>query len=120
MKALILSCFWIRQAPVVSFLGELNAVSTVGWGVTVSGLDFGTIDVTPTSRLGTTNCLTAAWASSTSAVCVPASGEGPTLDTAMTVEAVVGTRLRTFSYDGAEQHHQVFALCLRSFLLICL
>ena len=69
--------------------------------MTVSGIDFGSLDTTPTTRLGLSNCLTAAWASSTSAVCFTTPGEGVEKDAAMTVAAVVGTRTKTFSYDGA-------------------
>ena len=88
-------------APVVSFLRELNAAGTAAWSVTVSGIDFGASDASPTARLGATSCPTAAWASSTSVVCFVAPGEGPRKDAAMTVEGVVGTRTRAFSYDGA-------------------
>ena len=66
----------------------------------MSGIDFGSLDTTPTTRLGVSNCLTAAWASSTSAVCFTAPGEGVEKDAAMTVAGVVGTRTKTFSYDG--------------------
>ena len=63
-------------APVVSFVGEKNAVTSTGRSVTVSGLGFGSLDATPSSRLGLSSCLTAAWASSTSVVCFLAPGEG--------------------------------------------
>ena len=88
-------------APVVSFVGEKNAVTSAGWSVTVSGLGFGSLDATPSSRLGLSSCLTAAWASSTSAVCFLAPGEGQGKDVVATVSAVAGTRTHTFSYDGA-------------------
>ena len=88
------------SAPVVSFIGENNAATTTGWSVTVSGIDFGSLDTTPTTRLGVSNCLTAAWASSTSLVCFTTPGEGVEKDAAMTVAGVVGTRTKTFSYDG--------------------
>ncbi len=91
---------WVWAAPVVSFVSESNAASTTGWSVTVSGIDFGSLDATPTTRLGVSDCLTAAWASSTSAVCFTTPGEGVEKDAAMTVAGVVGTRTKTFSYDG--------------------
>ena len=67
----------------------------------MSGLGFGSLDATPSSRLGLSSCLTAAWASSTSVVCFLAPGEGPEKDAVATVSAVAGTRTKTFSYDGA-------------------
>ena len=91
-------------APVVSFVGEKNAVTSAGWSVTVSGLGFGSLDATPSSQLGLSNCLTATWASSTSVVCFLAPGEGPEKDSVATVSSVAGTRTRTFSYDCAAGH----------------
>ena len=69
--------------------------------MTTSGLGFGSLDATPSSRLGLSSCLTAAWASSTSVVCSLAPGEGPGKDAVATVSAVASTRTQTFSYDGA-------------------
>ena len=78
----------------------MNGASTAGWSVTVSGLGFGGLDATPTSTIGLSHCLTAAWASSTSAVCLMASGDGAALTAAVTVSSVAGTRTTSFSYDG--------------------
>jgi hypothetical protein len=86
---------------VVSFESELNGASTAGWSVTVSGISFGGLDATPTSTIGLSHCLTAAWASSTSVVCQHASGDGVAKVGMATVSAIVGTRTATFSYDGA-------------------
>lgn len=88
-------------APVVSFVSESNAVTSAGWSLTLSGLGFGSFDATPSWRLGSTSCVTAAWASSTSTVCLLAPGEGEAKDAVATVAAVAGTRIRSFSYDGA-------------------
>ena len=93
------ACFRL-EAPVVSFESELNGASTAGWSVTVSGLSFGGLDATPTSTIGLSHCLTAAWASSTSVVCHHASGDGVAKIGMATVSAIVGTRTATFSYDG--------------------
>ena len=68
----------------------------------MSGIDFGSLDTTPTTRLGVSSCMTASWASSTSVTCFTAPGEGAEKDAAMTVAGGVGTRTKTFSYDGAE------------------
>ena len=102
-----------RTAPVVSFVGEYNAATTTGWSVTVSGIDFGSLDTTPTARLGVSNCLTASWASTTSVTCFTTPGEGVENDAAMTVAGVVGTCTKTFSYDGAERCQDNASTCAR-------
>ena len=85
----------------VSFVESFNVATTVGWSVTVSGVSFGAVDATPSSRLGVSSCTTLAWASSTSVVCLPSGGQGVAHDVVMTVAAIVGTRTKTFSYDGS-------------------
>lgn len=89
-------------APVVSFVDLMNAASTAGWSVTVSGLGFGSLEATPTTTVGSSHCLTAAWASSTSLVCFLAPGDGVGKYVFSTVSGIVGTRSRGFSYDGAQ------------------
>jgi hypothetical protein len=86
---------------VVSFVDQMNQASTAGWSVTVSGLGFGSLEATPTATVGASHCMTAAWASSTSAVCFVSPGEGVGKYGFATVSGVVGTRSRAFSYDGA-------------------
>ena len=90
----------LSLAPIVSFADAFNAVVTVGWSVEVSGLSFGALAATPSSRLGLSSCLTSTWASSTSVVCFPSGGQGVGHDGGVTVTAIVGTRTKTFSYDG--------------------
>ena len=92
--------FLFREAPVVSFVDSSNVATTVGWSVTVSGVSFGALDATPSSRLGLSSCMTSSWASATSVVCLPSGGQGVAHDNGMTVAAIVGTRTKTFSYDG--------------------
>ena len=96
----------------VSFADAFNAVVTVGWSVTVSGVSFWVLDATPSSRLGLSSCLTSTWASLTSMLCLPSGGQGVEHGVGVTVAAIVGTRTKTFSYDGP---HAVSppAACLR-------
>lgn len=89
-----------RQAPVVSFADRTNAVATIGWSVTVSGVSFGTLDATPSSRVGLSSCQTVAWASATSVVCMPSGGQGVGHDVVVSVCSVAGTTTRIFSFDG--------------------
>ena len=86
----------------MSFVAELNGVATAGWSVTVSGMSFGSLDVTPSNRVSFTSCVTASWASASSVVCMLAPGDGPENDLQVTVEGIVGTWTKIFSYDGRE------------------
>ncbi len=90
----------VHAAPVVSFVAEANVAVTAGWSVTVSGLDFGFADATPTFGLGVSSCLTTTWASATSAVCLVALGNGLLTEALATVSTIVGTQTSVFSYDG--------------------
>ena len=89
------------KAPVVSFVDSFNVATTIGWSVTVSGVSFGVLDATPSSRLGLSSCVTLSWASATSVMCLPSGGQGVAYDGGMTVAAIVGTQTKTFSYDGS-------------------
>jgi hypothetical protein len=64
-------------------------------------MSFGTLDATPSSRLGLSICLTSSWVSFTSVACLPSGGQGAAHDGGMTVAAIVGTRTQVFSYDGS-------------------
>jgi hypothetical protein len=91
----------LTPAPTVSFVDSFNAGMTTGWSVTVSGLNFGaSLDTTPTSRLGLSDCGTTSWASQTSVVCHLTRGDGVEHTGTITAVSVVGTRTSTFSYDG--------------------
>jgi len=92
---------YLFAAPTVSFVDSFNAGMTAGWSVTVSGVSFGaSLDTTPTSRLGLSDCGTAAWVSVTSVACFLTRGDGVVHQATVTAVGVVGTRTSTFSYDG--------------------
>ena len=103
-------------APVVSFVAESNSGVTSGYSVTVSGLNFGVAATTPTSTIGLSSCATAAWASTSSVVCMLSMGEGVGHELRMTVAGVVGSRTATFSFDGA--HHLLLFSPAGLFLLL--
>ncbi len=84
----------------MSFVAEANSAVTLGYSVTVSGLNFGVYSTTPTSTIGLSSCATASWASATSVICMLSMGEGVKHELRMTVAGVVGSRTTTFSYDG--------------------
>ena len=104
-------------APVVSFVAETNAIVTAGWSVTVSGVDFGYADTTPTNELGLSSCPTVAWVSSSSSACYLARGESPLAEALATVSTVVGTQTSVFSYDGrqADQGWHAFGIAFAFF-----
>ncbi len=117
----------VHAAPVVSFVNEANVAVTAGWSVTVSGVDFGFADATPTFGLGLSSCLTTAWASATSAVCLMALGNGPLTEALATVSTIVGTQTSVFSYDGMPTvtcavggRHCALCVMIRNHLLLTL
>jgi hypothetical protein len=100
-------------APVVSFVAEANSAVTSGYSVTVSGLNFGVSTTTPTATVGLSSCATAAWASTSSVVCMLSMGEGVEHELRATVAGVVGSRTATFSYDGKQAAGHVCGTCGR-------
>ena len=90
-------------APVVSFSHAQNAVTTKGGVVTVTGVNFRTLDQTPTANIGSDLCSTAAWSSKSSLACILATvtDSGFAKDIVVTTSDVVGTRTARFSFDGA-------------------
>ena len=109
---------WGAAAPVVSFSSEANAAVTAGYSVTVTGLNFGVGTTTPTATVGLSSCATAAWASTSSVVCLLACGEGVGHELRVTVADVVGTRTAGFSYDGARACHKPNHLAGKSFCFV--
>ena len=79
---------------------ETNIVVTSAYSVTVSGISFGTQDMTASSRIGTTSCQTATWVSGTSATCHTSLGVGSSLAVLTTVSEIAGTQTAVFTYDG--------------------
>ena len=90
----------LPKAPAVSFALESNGVATSVWSVTVSGLSFGSQDMTASARIGLSSCATTAWASGTSLVCRLSLGVGTGLAVQATVTSVAGTQTAVFTYDG--------------------
>ena len=81
-----------------------NAGVTAGGSVTISGLHFGGLVVTPTASLAAADvCGSAAWTSATMVLCAPAAYGGSAVRTAVSVSAVVGTLTGQFSFDGAHK-----------------
>lgn len=75
-----------------------NSPDTGGSSISVTGLNFGSSELTTTLTVRSRDCLTTSWSSATWASCMTANLELPTF--AMTVNRLVGTGPRVFSYDA--------------------
>jgi len=74
LRVLIALGSLVAQTSAGSITGfdPVNAVSSGGISITISGLDFGTTSYTPTVDLGQfTACATTSWTSSTTVGCYP-------------------------------------------------
>ena len=93
----------VGAAPVVSYEVPVNAATSGGATVTISGLNFGVYGFTPTGHaVLDVDCATTSWTSATTAQCLLSAPT--TLSTTyskVTVGAVVGTKaLSVFTFDG--------------------
>ena len=69
--------------------------------MTIRGLNFGWIDLSPSASLElSAECSSTSWTSSTKVSCAAASYRGGTTRTAVTVGGLAGTLTGQFSYDG--------------------
>ena len=86
----------------VSFAYRDNAAPTGGTVVTVTGVNFRTEDMTPTSNIDYQQCGTASWTSKSSVACTGSAGSaaGADNDVYITASAIVGSRTRAFTFDG--------------------
>lgn len=88
------------DAPAISYSPSVNEPTTSGASVTLSGTNFGYMNLTPTTRIGKSLCLTTAWMSVTTVLCDTAAGYSQTLAGALTVASLVGTKESYFTYDS--------------------
>ena len=91
-----------NTAPVLSDSLSRNQPYSTSLSVTVSGLNFNTVDGTPSAQIALGSCSTAAWTSGTSVLCFQtASGSPDDVSVVATVSSDVGTSSLVFSFDGA-------------------
>ena len=84
----------------MSYLGIANSALTMVASLTVVGLGFGQSNATPSDRVDSVACGTAAWNSASSIVCLNSSG--PVMSSVeVTVVGLAGTRFPAFTFDGA-------------------
>ena len=93
----------LRAAPVMSGISPYNVPQTGGGLVTISGLNFNSIEPSATASLGVSvACSSTSWTSATTVACSSVSySSGGAAGTAVTVAGIVGTIARVgFSFDG--------------------
>jgi hypothetical protein len=89
------------DAPVASFAASYNGPKTGGESVSIIGLNFASIDPTPSASLElSVECSSTSWTSATAVECAAASYRGGTMRIAVTVAGLVGTTTGQFSFDG--------------------
>jgi len=88
------------DSPTVTLVFN-NGVMTGGSYATITGLNFGSYEVTPSAQLGMTACGTTSWSTTTSLWCVTLQGIGIQLDSPVIVSQQVGTYQNAFSFDAA-------------------
>ena len=98
-----IAALWVAvAAPCVSMSSPSNVGATGGGTITIGGLGFGGLVVTPSASLGVGDmCGSAAWTSVTTVACGAAGYSGSAVRTAVSVSAVVGTLTGMFSFDGS-------------------
>lgn len=87
----------------VSFAEPVNFALTLGVSATISGLNFGCVDETPTAQLGSVVCATTAWTSGTAVRCDPVGGTiDPNDPVIVVVDDQSGTLTNGFTFDGVQ------------------
>ena len=99
--AVYYSCRWIDAAPVVSFVWAANGPARGGSILTLSGMNIGEMDPSPSISIGATQCSKSKWISTTSMVCTAPGGRGAQTSVSFRLASQMGTLLGAFAYDGA-------------------
>jgi hypothetical protein len=85
------------DAPVLSNVDNSNTPATAGEYITILGQNFGQVNMSPSTIIAATACGTSEWMSDTAIRCLIKQGTGIKQLGAVTVSAVVGTRISLFS-----------------------
>jgi hypothetical protein len=92
------------DSPVISLVNPNNGVVDLGSYITMSGMNMGATNTSPTARLGTTACATSIYTSDTSLLCAVPLGSSSNVVIAVTVTSQVGfsdsEQARRFTFDG--------------------
>ena len=96
-----IACFDAVAAPCVSMSSSSNVGATGGGTITIGGLCFGGLVITPSASLGVADmCGSTTWTSTTTVACGPAAYGGSAVRTAVSVSAAAGTLTGLFSFDS--------------------
>jgi hypothetical protein len=88
------------DAPAVSHSPSVNEPTSSGASVTLSGTNFGYMNLTPTVRIGKSVCTTVSWLSTSTVLCDTPEGYGQALAGTLTVTSLLGTKQSYFTYDA--------------------
>ena len=111
----------MASAPVVTHIDMTNGPVTGSASITLTGLNFGESDLTPTVRVMVTICATSSWSSMTGLVCQSpvGSGVGGLLSVRVTAAVLVGTQSGVFTFDCVCVFGCLF-VCFVCCLFVCL
>ena len=88
-------------APVVTKTSQPNGPCSGVASLTISGTNFGVVDMTPSGYIGNSQCTSVSWVSESGLVCGFPSGEGILIfGNRFIVSSLTGTIDSSFSYDG--------------------
>jgi hypothetical protein len=90
-------------APIVSFTDRWNIGRTGDGSVTISGMQFGLVGLSPTASLEDSlnhPCSCTSWMTGTAVVCNVQASRAGLMREAMTIGGAVGTRTQKFTFDG--------------------
>lgn len=93
------------DSPVLSHLATFNNPLTAGGTTTVSGSNFGTVNMTPSGALGSTVCGTTVWSTFSSVLCAVPKGYQGGFTLVSTISTIAGTTLSAFTYDAPVFSH---------------
>ena len=90
------------DAPIISFLNPGNGPTSRPSRQLVHGTGFGAADFSGKMTVGKTACFEMAWVTDTSLVCFTGAGSGLSLDSIVKVRSLIGTTVKSFSYNGCD------------------
>jgi hypothetical protein len=89
-------------APVASYAIVYNLTPSGVTSFTVSGFNFGTVDLTPSILVSGVVCRTSSWTSVTSVLCLTGTMSTPSISVSVLVNSIYGSITSMFTYDCNE------------------
>jgi len=94
------SASFTYDSPAMTRSEVRNSPPTSGASITLAGVNFGYLDLTPSARIGSTACQTTLWTTRTQVLCSPPIGAGKTRVSAITLSGLIGCISGSFTYDA--------------------